>query len=149
MGQSWGLWGQDLSHTSTKKILTSISSYLGFIYTPWTSELYGTWQKSKNDSRTQKNFAGSYVLGSATLNKHIWPCQTLTNLIFGQHATFTIILQKKVVSIPPKTSQGENEYMYCGYYCMSPFRYHFITKCDNRPLKKLNIQSLPHKDNAS
>ena len=149
MGQSWGLWGQDLSHTCTKKFLTPISSYLGFIYTPWTSELYDTWQKSKNNTRIWKNFACSYVLGGATLNKHIWPCQTLTNLIFGQHATFTIILQKKVVSIPPKTSQGENEYMYCGYYCMSPFKDHFITKCDKREVKKLDKQSLPHKGNSS
>ena len=109
MGQSWGLWGQDLSHTCTKNFLTPISSYLGFIYTPWTRKLYGTWQKSKNDSWTKKNFAGSYVLGGATLNKHIWPCQTLGNLIFGVHATFAIILQKKVVSLSSKTPQGENE----------------------------------------
>ena len=83
------------------------------------------------------------------MNKHIWPCQTLGNLIFGVYATFAIILQKKVVSIPPKTSQGENEYMYCGYYCMSPFKDHFITKCDKREVKKLDKQSLPHKGNSS
>ena len=149
MGQSWGLCGQDLSHTCTKKILTSISSYLGSIYTPWTSDLFGTCQISKNDSSTQKNYAVCYVLGWGTLNKDIWPCQTLRDLIFGVHANFSIILQKKVVSLSSKTPQGENESMYCGYYCMSPFRYHFITKCDNRPVKKLYIQILPHKDNSS
>ena len=52
MGHPWGLWGQDLSHACPKNFLTSTFGYLGSIYTPWTSELYGTWQKSKNDSRT-------------------------------------------------------------------------------------------------
>ena len=47
MGHPWGLWGQDLSHTSTKKFLTSISGYLESIYTPWTSELYGTYKNLK------------------------------------------------------------------------------------------------------
>ena len=149
MGQSWGLWGQDLSHTCTKKILTSISSYLGFIYTPWTSELYGTYKKSKNDSRTQKYFAVCYVLGGGTLNTDIWPCQILTDFIFGVHASFYIILQKKVVSLSSRMSQGENEFMQCGYYCMSHFRDYSITKCDKRPVIKLYIESLLHKDYAS
>ena len=45
------------------------------------------------------------------MNKHIWPCQTLTNLGFGQHATFAIILQKNVVSICPGMPQGDNEFI--------------------------------------
>ena len=45
------------------------------------------------------------------MNKHIWPCQTLTKLVFGQHATFAIILQKNGVSLCSKTSQGDNEFI--------------------------------------
>ena len=149
MGHPWGLWGQDLSHTSTKKFLTSISGYLESIYTPWTSELYGTYKKSKNDSRTQKYFAVCYVLGGGTLNKDIWPCQILTELIFGVHANFSIILQKKVVSLHTRKHQGENEFMYCGYYCMSPSGIILSQNVINDQLKNFtcilyHIRTMPH-----